>query len=479
MQLIANRARLLAHAGMTALTFFAAGQASAETFSTANVAMVAQQVCAPIATMDAASHLLPGDLPYKDGLWRKVETSRLAFFLSAYARETMAPSEALLAIGHLDGADDAPETQWLADSVYDFQQKLASSNLDGIQAFGSDGKPIRSSDVDPEASWIARSDVTVRCLLPEAGEDKPAIGSPISLRLRGNVDALTATGKARKSADAASFGYTRTRTYQDDGSRTQADEITIDGVLGAVLDRSPSFALTGYVGYQLKKNRSKPAPSLTPPATERDGDTDILTLGVLGETTISLGGVDNRDRVSLRSTISANYLFDWVKGSERVKGELSFTPFARGARPTGGARRQPLLGVCDIGGLTDLGGNIWTSCELQGLITYNQVTKHGTLVPAGDDHFGHAGGKAKATLYLGDPSENSSFFASAQFEYLARYDGPSTAIPNVRRQEFNVGHRWWQGNRFALEIKATLTDGINPDSFADENALTFGFGVIF
>lgn len=478
MSLTANRTRLLTQAGMAVLALFMADRVSAQSFSTAGVSMIGEQVCAKVATKDAAAHPMPGDLVQKNGIWRKVGTDRLAFFVSAYARETMTPDEALAAIKGLEGGGNSTDSRPLADTLYDFQQKLASGNVEGIKAFGADGTPITSAAVDPESSWITRSDVTIRCLLPDVADGNANPRSHVSLRLRGNVDALTATGKARKSADAATFGYTRTRTYQEDGSRTQDDEIKVDAVLGAVLDRSPRYSLSGYVAYQLKRTRSKPAPVLTPPATERDGDTDIVTLGIMGETTTSLGGADNRDRVSLRSTLSANYLFDRVKDSERVKGELTFTPFARGPRSSSRGHR-PLLGLCDLGGLTDLGSDIWTSCELQGVVTYNQVTKHGSLLPTGDDHFGHAGGKAAATLYLGNPSEDTSFFLSADFEYLARYDGNPADIPNIKRHEFKVGHRWWQGNRFALEINATLVDGINPDSFADENALTLGFGVIF
>jgi hypothetical protein len=459
-----------------ALVFGFAGQANADDYSASDVPKIAGQACAginPDSTID-----LPGDLPYKGEKWRVVPTERVAHFIVSYGREAMGPQQALERLGGNNPNPGKPDR--VNDTLLQFQDKLASGNLDGMLAFGSDDKALSSGQVDPNKPWLKDTGNILRCLVPEKDDSAP---KSLSWRLRGNVDALPAEGKARLKADAASFGFTRTRTFQDDGSRTQNTEISVNAVLGATLGHGPGLNLTGFVGYQLKKNRAKPTPILTPPATERDGDTDLLTLGLMTDSIVGLGGSDNSFGSSVRIALTGGYLFDFVKDSERIKAQITLNfyhrPKARVEDDRDEPSRKPLLGVCDIGGLTDLGGGIWTQCGLQGVLTYNQVTKHGSLLPAPDDHFGHVGGKVSATLYLGDPGEKSSFFASAEYLNLRRYDGSSSAIPHVQRHSISVGHRWWQGKAFALEIKGQLTDGINPDSFVDENALTLGFGVIF
>lgn len=461
---------------LLALSCCTAMPAFADDFSVAQVPMIAGQSCAGIDPDSGKD--LPGDLTNDDGKWRIVGRERLAFYIVAFGREVLGPEQALDRLGGANPTPGSPDR--VNSTLRQFQDKLASGNLDGILAFASDGKPIKSGQVDRNTVWLKDPGITIRCLLPRP---QPKATKSISWRLRGNVDALAAEGKARLKADAASFGYSRTRTFQDDGSRTQADEITVDAVLGAKLGSRPGLNFTGFVGYQLKQNRASPAPTLNPPATERDGDTDVLTLGILADSIIDLGGKNNEFGSSIRLSASGSYLFDFVKDSERIKGEVTVNLYHRSRSNIDDEQpvqpRKPLLGLCDIGGLTDLGGGVWTQCGVQGIVTFNQVTRHGTLVPADDDHFGHIGGKVSATLYLGDPGKESSFFASGEYTYLRRFDGNATAIPHIRRHSFKIGHRWWQGKAFALEVKGELSDGINPDSFADENALTLGFGVIF
>ncbi len=457
-----------------------AGRAEAQEFSTGNIPIVAEQACSEISRA-AAGESKPGDITYDGGTWREVGASRVAFFVAAYARDALSPDDALTTISGLrTNPDRGTRYLFLADTVNGFQMDLAGGKFDGLKAFGSDGKPVASRNLDPASSWFVGSDVTLRCLVPEKPDAKGGI--PVSIRLRGNTDALTATGTELKSADAAAFGYNRTRTFEDDGSRKQTNEISINAVLGAVKEFSPNLAVTGYVSYELKQSRVKPTPTLVPPAAERDGDTDILTLGVLGEAYVPLGGKDQPWATSLRLTFSGSYLFDWVKDSERVRGEFTAGLFHRApinVTLTERQKRKPLLGICDLGGYSHISAGIWTRCDVQAIVTYNQVTKQGSLTPSGNDHFGHAGGKASISVFLGDPSEKSSFFLGADYLYQLRYAGDPNEIPDIRRHSVTLGHRWWQSKGFAIEVKASLTDGTNPDSFADENALTLGFGLIF
>ena len=458
-----------------------AGRAEAQDFSTDNLPLVVPQACNDVSAA-TKGETRPGDITYKDGIWREIPAGRVGFFLAAYAREALSPDSALAAIADMrTGSAEPGKYTRLYDTVDQFQIGLAAGEFDGLKAFGADGKPISSKDVDPAKNWFAGPGVTLRCLVPEKS-DAGSGGSPVSFRLRGNTDALTATGTELKSADAAVIGYNRTRTFEDDGSRKQTNEISVNAVFGAVKEFNQNFAVTGYVGYELKQSRVKPTPTLVPPATERDGDTDILTFGVMGEAYASLGGKGQPWSTSLRLTFSGSYLFDWVKDSERVRGEFTAGLFHRtpiNATLTERKKRKPLLGICDLGGYSHIAPNVWTRCEAQAIVSYNQVTKQGSLTPSGNDQFGHAGGKLSASLYLGDPSAKSSFFLGADYLYQLRYAGDSDEIPNIRRHRIMLGHRWWQSTGFAIEIKATLTDGINPDSFADENALTLGFGIIF
>ncbi len=463
-----------------ACAFVLAGRADAQAFSTGNIPIVVEQACGEVSRA-ALGESKPGDITYDGGIWRKVGSDRVAFFVAAYAREAFSPSDALTTISGLqDNPDRSDRYLLLADSVNGFQMELAGGKFDGMKAFGPDGKPVVSRNLDPATSWFVGSGVTLRCLVPEKADSKN--GSPVSIRLRGNIDALTATGTELKSADAAVFGYNRTRTFEDDGSRKQTNEISINAVLGAVKKVSPNLAVTGYVAYELKQSRVKPTPALVPPATERDGDTDILTVGVLGEAFVPLGGKGQPWATSLRLTFSGSYLFDWVKDSERVRGEFTASLFHRtpiGITLTGRKKRKPMLGICDLGGYSHIANGVWSRCEVQAIVTYNQVTKQGSLTPSGNDHFGHAGGKASVSVFLGDPSEKSSFFFGADYLYQRRFAGDPAEIPDIQRHSVTLGHRWWQSKGLAIEVKASLTDGTNPDSFADENALTLGFGIIF
>ncbi|MFM5894018.1 MAG: hypothetical protein ACKOQM_06240 [Novosphingobium sp.] len=461
--------RLVATSALCILGVAALPALAAEKLDYANIPIIVDQACDGIGL--GGTQPTSTDIEYDGAKWRIVPTSRVAYFVNSYAGEITTPQAAFDLLRSFDTDPTASAAHRKAsNTLHQFEAKLASANLDGLMAFDANGNPVKSAELDRNSSWMLGSGITLRCLLPEPRDaNGPAQGSAPSFRLRGTVEALAAVGNARNSAEAASFGYTRTRTYEADGSRSQATELSVKAVVGAVLDRGSPFELTAYAGWELKKNRKSPAPALTPPATQRDGDTDIVTLGLIGNSNLPLGGADHEWDDSLRLSYSASYLFDRVKDSERLKAELT-THFYHGKR---------IFGLCKIGALTDLGGNRWVGCQIDGVATYQRVTKHGLLLPAGDDHFGHAGIRLSGSFFLGDPSKGSSLFANAGYQYLWRYDGDPAFIPNIARHSFSVGHRWWQGKKFAIEINAELTDGINPDSFVNENSLTVGFGILF
>lgn len=426
------------------------------------------------------------DIDYKDDKWRAVPNSRLAYFAASHSGTMVAPGEALALVRKLDAPnpEDRPkELKPLRSLMYHLQNVLVTEELSGLRAFGQDGKPVTYTDTDHNRAWLVRPEVVLRCKLPkkddaapqqagsEGTQEAPAKkggGLKIDLRLAGTVEALGAEGEARKSAAAASIGYNRTRTFQEDGSRTQTTEISAKAMLGAVFETGPNSDLMLYGGYELKRNRAVPAPTLTPPATERDGDTEVITLGGGIAKLAPIGGSRNPYAVSLNLRFDGAYKFDLVKDAERAEGKFTVSLYTL----------PRTLGICGFGGYTDFGNGFWSLCELSGGFSFNKVMKRGTLVPTGKDSYAHAGGKASIALFYGDPSENSAFL-SGEYLYMPRISGDQAEIKTIRRHKVALGYRWWSGTSHALEVKAELTDGINPDSYADENAVTIGFGILF
>lgn len=422
------------------------------------------------------------DLPIDGANWRVLPNKRLAYFAASHAGEMVAPADALQTLRGFDPAnvENRPTGhKFLKDLLYLLQGNLAANKYD-LRAFNSDGTPVHFDDAENNLAWLSRPEIVLRCKLPERdattvasnGAAGPAVvtsppkkGSMIAVKLRGSVEALAAKGTARESAAAASFAFTRNKTYQDDGSRTTANSYAVNAVLGIDFDHRLTSSLFIYGGYELKQNRSKPAPVLTPPATARDSDTEIVTLGAGLSRLVPLGRGPNAYSTSLMINFNGSYKFDLVKDSERVHGELNLAPYLSNR-------------LCTIGGLTDYGNGFWSGCEITGITRFEVITRHGSLLPTSKDHFAYLGGKLGVSFYYGDPSENAAF-ATAQYLNLRRIDGDPSAFDHIRQHKVALGYRWWQGKAYALEAKAELTDGINPNSFADENALTLGFGIIF
>ncbi|HEX4847652.1 MAG TPA: hypothetical protein VFV30_05875 [Novosphingobium sp.] len=428
------------------------------------------------------------DIDYKNDKWRAVPNSRLAYFAASHSGTMVAPGEALALVRKLDAPnpEDRPkELKPLRSLMYHLQNVLMTEELSGLRAFDKDGKPVTYTDSDHNRAWLVRPEVVLRCKLPKkdeaapqsAGNDgsgeppvKKGKGWKIDPRLAGSVEALGASGEARKGAAAATVGYNRTRTFQADGSRTQTTEFSVKAFLGAAFDTGkPNEDLMVYGGYELKRSRATPPPVLVPPATARDGDTEVVTLGAGISKLVPIGGSRNPYSSSLTFRFDGAYKFDLVKDAERTEGKFSVSLYTP---------PRSVLGVCGFGGYTDFGNGFWSLCELSGGFSFNKVMKRGTLVPSGKDSYAHAGGKASIALFYGDPSENSAFL-SGEYLIMPRISGDQAEIKTIRRHKIALGYRWWSGTSHALEVKAELTDGINPDSYADENAVTIGFGILF
>ena len=455
-----------------------ADDARADLYRLDGAGMIGEQTCAGIEKPPPNPR--KPDLVTAEGLWREVDSSRYAFFVSSYAGETSGPGDALnklRTLNPLPGADNRV-LRTVLDHV---QMQVASGNLAPLGAFDPNGVRLDAASVDSrlESPWTVDSAIILRCLLPKPSASiapegtTVAMGKPLrklddALRLRGDVDALAASGDDRKSAAAATFSFDRVRAYLDDGSRKETRTYSIDAVLGAVLHDDLLASLTIYAGYELGRERSRPAPTLTVPATQSDGDTEVLKFGLVGSKLFAVGPASNHYKQSFDVTVDTSYLFDLTKDSERIRGRIS----------SGFYSGEPWLVFCKIGGYTDFGNGLWTRCELDLIGTFDVLTRHGSIAPSVKDHFAHAGGRAGAKLFFGNPLDNSAF-ATAEFLYLRRIDGDAATFPHVKRHKFSLGYRWWNQEKFAIEAKGELFDGINPDSFEDENSLSLGFGIIF
>lgn len=438
--------------------------AHADEYRLDGAGMIGEQACS--GTDTAANDPRDPDLTTDEGRWRRIELSRFAFFVSSYAGDTSGPGDALT---KLRSPLSGPNNKILRTVLNHVQMQMASKNFAPLGAFDASGKRLTTSDVETtiNPSWSVSTNTTLRCFIPSEVEVTSEAGK-ISFRLRGDVDALAATGSDRKSATAATFGYDRVRTFLEDGSRKQTTTYAINAVFGAVLAEEALFGLTAYAGYELGEERSRPAPTLTPPATQGDNDTEILKFGLVGNKLIPIGRGSNRYRQSFDVALDASYLVDLTNNSERVRGRISAELYSG----------NPWLGFCKIGGYTDFGNGFWTRCEVDMIGTFDVLTDHGTIAPSVQDHFAHMGGRAAGKLFFGNPLENAAF-ATGEFTYLRRIDGDSAAFPHIKRHKFSLGYRWWQNDAFAFEAKGELIDGINPDSFEDENSLSLGFGIIF
>lgn len=448
---------------------------------TANV--VATQSCTGIETLVPEPNA--PDIDFGGTKWRVVPTKRVAYFVASHSGEMVAPGEALDFLRPFDrrAASERPiGHDALRALVYHIQGILVARELNGLRAFDKANKPVSYSDTEHNQAWITRPDVVLRCKLPQPstarqvadGTSNGAIKKDengkigIDLRLAGSVEALGAEGEVRNSAAAATVGYNRTRTFQEDGSRTETNELTVKAMLGAAFETGNNSDLMIYGGYELKRNRAKPAAPLVPPATARDGDTEIVTIGAGFGKLVPLAGKANPYAFSVNLRFDGAYKFDLVKEAERAEGKLTATLYSL----------PKTFGICGLGGFTDFGNGFYTRCDLIGEFSYSKVTKRGLLVPTGKDYYAHAGGKAAFAVFYGDPSENAAFL-NAEYTYLPRISGDPNTIKTIRQHKVSLGYRWWTGTAYALEVKGELTDGINPDSYADENALTLGFGIIF
>lgn len=419
----------------------------------------------------------------KDFEWVAIDPRRLLFFMIAQTGETTSPMDvARRAQSALDvanatspvpakGADVA-----IAEFVEAIQETLWADTSEELKVFGLNG---RSRPLWPESSSrleLLQINGSVRCKVKKAATEpldtpapKPDIiakSKPMDINLRGTVEALFLTGKERKTAPAAQLAVERVRSFLDDGSRKTVTTLTGSAVLGWMIAPSQKGErIAAYLGYELNRPRTKPFVAPTPPATIRDGDTELLKIGLMA--TQPLPGLDGSYRdTSLSIAFDNAYIFDLAQDAERYRGRIILSPYDY----------VPPGGMCGIRYFapTFIPG-VKANCTVDMIIQQNIVLKDGRLkAKLARDSILFGGRLSYDAMLTGDADAGA--IAGAALEYQHRLHG---AVPHVKQIKLYLKYRIWNGETGAIEFGPELTDGVNPESFEDENKLVLKAGIIF
>lgn len=419
--------------------------------------------------------------------WVAIDPQRLWFFAATRAGIEVSPDSARRrATAAFDNVNDdrqprfASDFDWsLFNTIKALQDNISADAIDTLKIYDAQNKVVANAPTESSRFWLAAHPGIVRCKVEKkksvvgggtlAEGDTSESKTPkfvLDFNLRENPEGLALTGKERKSAGAAQLGLERVRSFLDDGSRKQVTTLTGKGVLGLkILPQTDDTSLFAYGGYELSRSRTRPATLPTPPATLRDGDTEIIKIGLVGRQYFDLVKGPKANR-SMTVSIDGSYLFDLVKDSERLRGKVTLSPYWF-VKPGG---------ICGIREFHEtIIPGVRARCTPDILFQYGHVTRDGKL--DADDKKDHVmfGGRIAYDLMLSGDLE-SGVFAGASYEYQKRISG---GVPSIRRHRLYVKYRLWAGNDFAVDIGPELIDGINPDSFANENQLVLKTGLIF
>jgi hypothetical protein len=282
--------------------------------------------------------------------------------------------------------------------------------------------------------------------------------------VRETPEELWLTDEDRLAAKAFSLGFERTRTVLDDGTRKTETSLTVDGTVGLRLDRTPGdLDVFLFATYNLERDRVRPAPSLAPGASQSDGDTDALALGIDG-------GYSCADLcwvgLPVDFNLQASAIFDFANDASRVRLRAIATP-----------RLEVPLGICNLNSFGD--GPLRGRCELAFEIQAAHVTRRGTTALGNYDTFLAAGGRIGVEFFLPTrpgAAASTGFLASLRYRYLPVIHG---APDDIEQFEAKLGHRFWTGADVGIDVGFTYTRGTNELSFEEENILTFGLGLIY
>ncbi len=393
-----------------------------------------------------------------------VDLNRLAYFILADAGEVAGTNaqETLRAAVATDQDD-------VVDLTYDIQGFLAAQPPLGPR---DAGMVAGTPGPGREAFWLLEGSLT--CVRPveiaDAGPDEDAPrgllpnGEPI-LRLRATAEDLTVTGEDRLTAGSARVTLQRERTILDDGSRRRDTTLSIQGALGIALTEREGDSSYLYAAYQLERVRSQPAPTLPAGQTAADGDTNVLELGIIANRLFETRG----SRMTFDVTGTAALILNRVDRSERLQFNMRMSP---GFGPTQN------LGLCGYGAFLTIVPGISGRCDAALRLQVNHFLDRGTAAPTANDEFVFGGGEFG--IEFAQSNENGvtgdGVFAGATYRYEASLSG---AVPDIDRFTAFLKYRHWFGTRFGVDFGLDFVDGINPESFADENRISVSFGLIF
>lgn len=289
--------------------------------------------------------------------------------------------------------------------------------------------------------------------------------STFAIALRGTPEQLPLIDDDRKGTDGLAFLYERTRSKLDDGTKKTDTTIKLSGTLG--------FRITGpqdpdtvylYGRYELSKQRTRPAPVLTPPATESDGDTDTLETGVTVRTEL----LGNNSQSKLFVSGSGGMVFDFAKDAQRLHAKLLFTPAvpAKLFNP----------GVCGLGSYNDFIGALKARCNLQIEVLGAAVLKRGALKPGDYDSFLLIGGRASFELFA-KVGKSMAVVAGVNYRLLPII--ASGDVKKIERIDATVKYRFWTPQNVGIDVGFSYKKGTNEVSLKKEDILSFGLGVIY
>jgi len=277
--------------------------------------------------------------------------------------------------------------------------------------------------------------------------------------VRAKPEDLPLSGKERRGADAFAFGFERTRSRLDDGTLKTDTTVTLGGVAGVRLtgDKSASSVYL-YGQYNLSRARTNPAPTLAPGASESDGDTNTLGIGLTIKTKMV-----NTPSFDLYVSGSASTMFDLVHKTDRVQGDLVFTPTIPNLGPKACLNQFSVL------------GKLRFRCGFSVEVLGAAVIKRGTTTPADYDSFLTAGPRASLELLIPN-DDNDGAFVKVTGRNLWVLTGTAKTI---RRLDASLGYRFWTAQDVGIDVSFKYQIGSNASSFEREDILSFGIGVIY
>ena len=219
-----------------------------------------------------------------------------------------------------------------------------------------------------------------------------------------------------------------------------------------------------FATYNLDRDRTRPRPTLAPGATEGDGDTNALALGLDAHVGGCLGGCSRGLPMDL--TLQAGPVFDFAHDASRLQFRALLYP-----------RPDLDLGICRVSSFS--AGPLRGRCEAGLDVQMAHVLKRGTTELGNYDTFIAAGVRLGARFFLptrAGEDADTGFLASVNYRFLPVIEGPGD---NIERLECKLAHRFWTGGNAGIDVGFSYTRGTNELSFEEEDKMTFGFGLVY